>query len=193
MTRWDDSWPATRLEAHYGDRVVRCFARRPASLYAMLLDAVQRNPDGDALVCGRSRITFRGLLDQSARLAAGMAARGIASGDRVALLLGNRNEFVVTLFAVARLGAIAVPLSIREQTPGLAYMLNDCAAALLVHEPDLGERLPPKARERPAKGAVLDLEQGQLVQGQTRLVGLPLRLAFLPGLAHVVGQGRAGV
>lgn len=143
MKRWDDRWPATRLEAHYGDRVVRCFAQRPASLYTMLLEAVQRNPEGDALVCEDSRVSFAGLLDLSSRLAAGMSARGIDAGDRVALLLGNRNEFVVTLFAAARLGAIAVPLSIREQTPGLAYMLNHCAAALVIHESGLADRLPP--------------------------------------------------
>ena len=164
MTRWDDTWPATRFEAHYGDRVVRCFSERPASVYAMLLDAVQRNPDGDAIVCGDSRITFRDLLDLSSRMAAGLAARGIAAGDRVALLLGNRNEFVITLFAVARLGAITVPLSIREQTPGLAYMLNDCAAALVVHEADLGDRLPaaaevPSMRARVSVGACAGSEE----------------------------------
>src|SRR4051794_29455539 len=98
MTRWDDTWPATRLEAHYGDRVVRCFLQRPASLYAMLLEAVERNPQGDALVCGDSRISYRALLELSTQLAAGLAAHRIAAGDRVALLLGNRNEFVVTLF-----------------------------------------------------------------------------------------------
>ena len=164
MMRWDDSWPATRFEAHYGDRVVRCFSERPASVYAMLLDAVQRNPDGDAIVCGDSRITFRDLLDLSSRMAAGLAARGIAAGDRVALLLGNRNEFVITLFAVARLGAITVPLSIREQTPGLAYMLNDCAAALVVHEADLGDRLPaaaevPSMRARVSVGVCAGSEE----------------------------------
>jgi acyl-CoA synthetase (AMP-forming)/AMP-acid ligase II len=145
MTRWNDTWPATRFEAHYGDRLVRCFSERPASVYAMLLDAVQRNPDGDAIVCGDSRITFRELLDLSSRMAAGLAAHGIAAGDRMALLLGNRNEFVIMLFAAARLGAITVPLSIREQAPGLAYMLNDCTAALVVHEADLGDRLPTAA------------------------------------------------
>lgn len=164
MTRWDDTWPATRFEVHYGDRVVRCFSERPASVYAMLLDAVQRNPDGDAIVCGDSRITFRDLLDLSSRVAAGLAARGIAAGDRVALLLGNRHEFVITLFAVARLGAITVPLSIREQTPGLAYMLNDCAAALVVHEADLGDRLPaaaevPSMRARVSVGACAGSEE----------------------------------
>jgi long-chain acyl-CoA synthetase len=164
MTRWDDTWPATRLESHYGDRVMRCFAQRPASVYAMLLEAVQRNPDGDALVCADARITYRGLAEQSSRLAAGLAARGIAAGDRVAMLLGNCNEFVVTLFAIARLGAIAVPLSIREQTPGLAYMLKHCAAALVVHEAELAGRLPPPAdvpslRTRVAIGACAGSEK----------------------------------
>lgn len=145
MKQWDDTWPATRLEAHYGDRVVRCFVERPESLHAMLSDAAQRHPGGDAIVCGEQRMSWRDLADVSARLAAGLAQRGIGAGDRVAMLLGNCTEFVITLFAIARLGAIAVPLSTREQTPGLAYMINDCSAALLVHEADLADRLPASA------------------------------------------------
>ncbi|MDY7546886.1 class I adenylate-forming enzyme family protein [Glaciimonas sp. CA11.2] len=145
MKQWDDTWPATRLETHFDGRVVRCFVERPKSVYAMLDDAVQRNPNGDAMVCGADRITWKGLRDSSARLATGLASRGIGVGDRVAMLIGNRNEFVISLFAIARLGAIAVPLSIREQTPGLAYMLNDCSASLIVHDAELGERLPVSA------------------------------------------------
>ena len=139
---WGGLWPAMRQEAHFGDRVVTCFAERPKSLHALLEQAVQRNPDGDALVCGAQRLSYRALLDQSSRLAAGLAARGVKAGERVALLLGNRIEFVLTLFAATRLGAITVPLSTREQTPGLAYMLDHCAATLLVHEADLGAILP---------------------------------------------------
>ena len=145
MKQWDDTWPATRLETHFDGRVVRCFVERPKSVYAMLDDAVQRNPNGDAMVCGADRITWKGLRDSSARLATGLASRGIGVGDRVAMLIGNRNEFVISLFAIARLGAIAVPLSIREQTPGLAYMLNDCSASLIVHDAELGGRLPVSA------------------------------------------------
>ena len=145
MTRWDDRWPATQLEAHFGDRVVRCFSQRPGSLYALLDNAVAHNPGGTALVCGHERISWQGLRDLSARLATGLAQRGIQRGDRVAMLIGNRTEFVTTLFGAAHLGAIAVPLSTREQTPGLAYMLNDCGAAALVHDADLGDRLPAPA------------------------------------------------
>ena len=158
MTRWDDTWPATRLEAHYGDRVVRCFTERPTSLHSLLADAARDHPQGIAIVCGDERINWQDLLAASTSLASGMAQRGIQAGDRVAMLIGNRSEFVTTLFAIARLGAIAVPLSIREQTPGLAYMLNDCAAAMLVHELDLGDRLPappdvPALRLRVSFGA----------------------------------------
>ncbi len=164
MNPWGEIWPAIRMESHYGDRVVRCFATRPPSVYAMLQDAVRRNPDGDALVCGAERLSYRELLARSTRLAAAMAARGIAAFDRVALLLGNRNEFVVTLFAVLRIGAIAVPISIREQTPGLAYMLAHSGAALLVHEADLGGIVPdasavPTLRLRVSVGACAGSEE----------------------------------
>lgn len=149
MNDWGDLWPEMRLEAHFGDRVVACFQNRPQSLYALLHDAAQTNPSGEALVCGSERLSYAELLKQSSQLATGLARRGIKAGDRVAMLLGNRNEFVVTLFALAHLGAIAVPISIREQAPGLAYMLSHCAAVMVVHEADLTHLLP-SALEAPA-------------------------------------------
>ena len=142
MNDWGDLWPEMRAEAHFGDRVVACFQNRPQSLYALLHDAAQTNPSGEALVCGSERLGYAELLKQSSQLATGLARRGIKAGDRVAMLLGNRNEFVVTLFALAHLGAIAVPISIREQAPGLAYMLSHCAAVMVVHEADLTHLLP---------------------------------------------------
>lgn len=138
--------PATRLEAVYGQRVERCFAHRPGSLYALLENAATRRPEGPALVCGEERLSWQQLQEQVGRMAAGMQAQGIGAGDRVALLLGNRSEFVVALFAAARIGAITVPMNIREQAPGLAYMLQHCGARLLVHEPDLVDRLPTAAQ-----------------------------------------------
>jgi hypothetical protein len=44
--------PPTRWERHYGDRLVRCFVRWPTSADALLGEAAERNPDGEALVCG---------------------------------------------------------------------------------------------------------------------------------------------
>jgi acyl-CoA synthetase (AMP-forming)/AMP-acid ligase II len=140
---WENLTPPTRHEAHFGDRVVRCYRERPQSVWAMVEDAVARNPDGEALVCGPRRLTWRQVGEHVARLAAGLAARDVGAGDRVALFLGNGVEFPLLLWAAARLGAIAVPLSHRGQAPELRYMLDQCRAALLVHDADLGGRLPP--------------------------------------------------
>lgn len=158
---WGSLWPPIRQEMHYGERVVSCFEQRPRSLHAMLEQAADSRPDGDALVCGDERLTYRQLLGRASACAAGLAARGVGAGDRVAMLLGNRVEFVVTLFAAARLGAVAVPLSTREQTPGLAYMLSHCAAVAIVHEAGLAAILPPAAdvpalRSRIAAGGDAD-------------------------------------
>lgn len=163
MTRWNDTWPAMHLESHFGDRVVRCFVDRTRSFHALLANAAARYPQREALVCGPERLTWLQLHDMAARLAAGMAARGVAASDRVAMLIGNRSEFVISLFAIARLGAIAVPISIREQTPGLRYMLNDCGAVMIVHDADLADRLPaiedlPSVRSRISIGACLGSE-----------------------------------
>jgi long-chain acyl-CoA synthetase len=145
----DDSLPPIRHELHFGDRLVRCFVDRPRSLYGLLEATVGRDPDALALVDGDARLSYRDLAGQVEQLAAGMVARGVAPGDRVALLLCNRQEFVVTLFAAARLGAIAVPLSIREQAPALRYMLENSGAKLLIYEAELADRLPQEwARDR---------------------------------------------
>lgn len=134
-----------RRESHYGDRVVRCFSERPVSVYAMLADAVRRNAAGEAVVCGARRLSWQSLHDTVMRVAGGLAQRGIRPGDRVALLLGNEIEFVIATLAAAASGTIVVPLSIREQAPGIAYILNQCGAAALIHDAELGERLPPAA------------------------------------------------
>jgi acyl-CoA synthetase (AMP-forming)/AMP-acid ligase II len=140
-----DTQPTMRLEAHYGNRVIPCFSRRPESVYALLAEAVRRNPGGEALVCGTTRLTWTELFDLSGRVAAALAGRGIGAGDRVALLVGNRIEFVLSVYGAAWLGAIAVPLSIRQQSPEIAYVLNDCGARALICEPDLVDRLPDAA------------------------------------------------
>ena len=138
----DDPLPPIRHELHFGDRLVRCFVDRPRSLFGLLEVAVVRDPGALALIDGDARLTYRELDAQVEHLAAGMAARGVAPWDRVALLIGNRPEFVVTLFAAARLGAIAVPLSVREQAPGLRYMLENSGARLLIFEDGLADRVP---------------------------------------------------
>jgi acyl-CoA synthetase (AMP-forming)/AMP-acid ligase II len=142
------SIPAMRIEARFGDRVVPAFCERPGSIWAMISEAASRNPEGEALVCGDRRMTWREVEQQSARIAAGLRKMGVQSGDRIALLLGNRIEFVLATFAAAHLGAVTVLLSTRQQKPEIAYVLTDCGARLLIHEATLADRLP-EARDVP--------------------------------------------
>ncbi|MCR6645103.1 MAG: AMP-binding protein [Terricaulis sp.] len=62
-----------------------------------------------------------------------LAARGIGYGDRIGVLSRNRIEFFELMFAVAKLGAILVPLSWRAPAPELAPLLADCAPKLVIH------------------------------------------------------------
>lgn len=136
------SIPAMQLEARFGDRVVPAFCERPKSIWAMVSAAASENPDGEALVCGDRRMTWREVARQSAQVAAGLQNMGVQSGDRIALLLGNRIEFVLAMFGAAHLGAVTVLLSTRQQKPEIAYVLTDCGARLLIHEAWLADRLP---------------------------------------------------
>jgi long-chain acyl-CoA synthetase len=134
-------WPAIRHEAHFGDRVLRCFHPRPPDLYALLQQAAERFGDNEAVVCGGTRLSWREVMRAATDLAAGLARLGVARGDRVVLFLSNRPEFVVGLFAVQRLGAIVVPVGVREQRDGLAWILGHCGAKALLLDHGLVERV----------------------------------------------------
>lgn len=138
--------PAMRREAWHGDRVVRCFALRPRSVFSLFAETLARTPAHEALACEGRRWTYADCDEASARLAAGLAARGIGRGDRVVMFVDNRVEFVFLLLALQRLGAIAVPVGVREQAPGLAYIVEQCGAAAIVTEASLADRLPDAAQ-----------------------------------------------
>src|SRR6202171_6678434 len=114
----------------------------------MVSEAASQNSDGEALVCGIRRMTWREVAQQSACVAAGLRKLGLQSGDRVALLLGNRIEFVLAMFGAAKLGLVTVLLGTRQQKPEIAYVLTDCGAKLLIHEAMLVGRVPD-ARDIP--------------------------------------------
>ena len=146
-------WPpvALRQERHFGDRLLRCYAERPRHLPQMLQAAHARAPQAAALVDGARRWNWTALRGDSARLAHALARLGVAAGDRVALLLGNRAEFVIATHAVLRLGAVLVPLSTREAAPGVAFALNQCRATALLADATLATLVP----ERLADGQAL--------------------------------------
>ena len=137
------SIPAMRLEPRFGDRVVPAFCERPATSGTWSRDAAAKNPDAEALVCGDTAHELaRGRSRQSARHRGGFPQAWPKPGDRVAILLGNRIEFPLMLFAAAHQGLVTVLLGTRQQKPEIAYVLNDCGANCLIHEASLADRVP---------------------------------------------------
>ena len=61
-----------------------------------------------------------------------LAAIGISKGDRVAFLGNNQPMFLFAMFAAARLGAIFVPLNFRLTGPEIAFLIEDCAASVII-------------------------------------------------------------
>jgi fatty-acyl-CoA synthase len=95
----------------------------------------QLSPDRVAMVeeaTGRT-VTYAELDDAACRAAAFMSAKGVAEGDRVAILCRNRIAFFETLFGCAKLGAILVPLNWRMPAAELDQLVDDCGPRLLFH------------------------------------------------------------
>lgn len=133
---------ALRRESHFDSRVVRCFASRPSGVATMLHEAAERHPQLEALVDGAQRWTWAQLKDASARIATGLQRLGVMRGDRVALLMANRAEFVLAFYAIAHRGAVAVPLSPRDSAKGIAFILDQCSACAVIAQSDLAHLLP---------------------------------------------------
>ncbi|WP_319436130.1 fatty-acid--CoA ligase FadD5 [Mycobacterium sp. RTGN5] len=72
-------------------------------------------------------------------LANALSSRGVRFGDRVMILMLNRPEFVEATLAANQLGAIAVPVNFRLTPPELAFLVQDCEAAVVVTETVLAD------------------------------------------------------
>ena len=104
--------------------------------------ACRSRPDHPAVVFGDEVRTHAQLHDRAARLASVLAASGVESGDRVALLLHNRVEFVEALLGCHHLAAIAVPINFRLAPDEIEYIVADSGAvALIADAPRPGTRV----------------------------------------------------
>ena len=94
-------------------------------------------PGGTALRHLGATTTWIELERRVTALAGALHRHGVGFGDRVLILMLNRTEFVESVLAVNKLGAIAVPVNFRMTPAEIAYLVSDCAAAVVVTEPVL--------------------------------------------------------
>ncbi|MFC6707166.1 class I adenylate-forming enzyme family protein [Flexivirga alba] len=103
-----------------------------AHLAEVLSRTAARVPDRVALQFGSTATTYAELDGQVNQLARELAAHGLHKGDRLVLLSGNSDAFVVALYAGLRLGAVLVPVNPRSAPPEIDYFVSDSGAVMLL-------------------------------------------------------------
>ncbi|MBX6364031.1 MAG: acyl--CoA ligase [Gemmatimonadetes bacterium] len=105
---------------------------RGRSVAAALEARAKEDPERVFLIFGDRRFTYGQVEARAAALAAALHELGIERGDRIALDLPNWPEFVISMFAAAKLGAVIVPLNPHFTVPELQYMLRHSEAAVVI-------------------------------------------------------------
>jgi fatty-acyl-CoA synthase len=128
-------------------------------------------PDKPALIFEGEVLSYRVFHERIEQTAQALKAGfGVVKGDRVAVLSLNRPDYLVSLYACARLGAILVPLNWRLAAAEQMFILSDAAAKVVLLEQAFAEILPSLAKELPDTGvAGLDFTPPQGVSLDTLL------------------------
>ena len=108
------------------------------TIAAALASRATGDPERPFLVHRDRPVTFGQVESRSDALAASLSSLGVEAGDRVALILPPCPEFVISLFAAAKLRAVVVPLNPHLTRPELQYMLRHSDAVVAVSTEDHG-------------------------------------------------------
>jgi fatty-acyl-CoA synthase len=106
-------------------------ALRRQTLADLLHRTAKRWPHKPGILCADTAWTWGQFADVVERLAAGLHAEGVACGDRVALLARNSHGFAALRYALARLGAVLVPVNFMLNADEAAFVLRHSGARLL--------------------------------------------------------------
>jgi fatty-acyl-CoA synthase len=114
-------------------------ALRRQTLADLLHRSAKRAPDKTAIICGNTRWSYADFDAVCDRLAAGLAARGVGKGDRVAILSRNSHAFAALRFALARLGAVLVPINFMLKPEEAAFILEHAGAEVMATDSGLAD------------------------------------------------------
>ncbi len=135
------SLPASQEASMSADEILAAFPPAERTLPVMLQRQARRYGGARCSWPAMRAVSFDERRDIAARFAGTLAAAGIRPGDRVALMCGNRAEFIESFLGCAWLGAVAVPLNVAARGPQLTHYLQNSGARLLIIEAELLEAL----------------------------------------------------
>lgn len=113
-----DRYSTEQIETYYAQGLWRDY-----TLFGAVEEQVAVRPDKVFITDSTTSYTFRELRDEALRLATGLVRRGLGAGDRVAVQVPNWTEFAVIATALARIGAIIVPIMPIYRRDEVGYIL----------------------------------------------------------------------
>ncbi len=102
------------------------------NFYEVIEFQAKKRKKRPALLLNDDKITYGEIHNAADKLAAYLSAQGVKKGDKVALFLRNSAEFIYTIFAVSKLGAILVPINTFLKSEELSYILEDSGSTVLI-------------------------------------------------------------
>jgi long-chain acyl-CoA synthetase len=136
MTDTSPSMFTNRL--HLQAELFRPSLQYPSHSYVEILSkTAERYPENESVIFKNVNLTYRELDALVHALANALLDLGIRKGDRVCLLMTNRPEFIVSWFALARVGAIISPMNPSYKEREVAYQLNNSEAVAIVVQHEL--------------------------------------------------------
>jgi len=124
--------PGRPWTRHYDPGVPATLNYPDVTVHALLDDAAESYPDAVATIFFNARRTYKSISDDAWRFANGLRKLGVKKGDRVAILLPNSPQFIVSFFGALRAGATVVPCNPLYTAPELHHQLADSGAIVLV-------------------------------------------------------------
>jgi long-chain acyl-CoA synthetase len=104
-------------------------------LHQMLEDQAKARPHDAALVFRGNKISYEDLQDRVLKWASVLYQRGVKAGDTYGIVMRNSPEFVITFFALVRLGTRAVPVNFLLKADEIAYIFADAGVVGVITQP----------------------------------------------------------
>jgi crotonobetaine/carnitine-CoA ligase len=95
-------------------------------------------------------VTYAQTAERAGHVAAGLKDLGVTAGERVAVMMGNRSEFLYAWFGILKLAAIEVPIHDAARGPGISHILNTTEARVLIVEDVFLEHVLPWLGDSPS-------------------------------------------
>jgi long-chain acyl-CoA synthetase len=120
-------------------KTCRVFVNAPLTLHDLF---AENRSDLDFLVYGDERHSYSDVYGRASELAAALTNDyGVSHGDRVVIAMRNYPEWIISLFAITSIGAIAVPVNAWWNTRELDYSLSDCEPRVIIADEERLARL----------------------------------------------------